>query len=580
MAVRVQCLVDHSPDPLDFTAYLHPTKMSALGISDGGFIRIRASPSVDAFASAKGNPNVGTASSIKLNRCFLVNLNAYLGQIVQVEPAACPPASKVVLAPVQDTLAGVSANVSELVRLATIPFGRLAVQPKFILPIYVLNRVVELQVMECLPATPVAIPRREVLTFSDKPTPRRLPRRFDSIFYDDIGGLPSQIDSLRFLIEIPLLQPAIHRSLGIKLPRGILITGGEGCGKTFLGKAIANETPAEFVRIQGLDLLTRSAEDAAFILFRISDRAIARAPSIVFIDDLDQVLREPSKGQDFDYRLTYAVVAVIDRLLSKPDIAVIGASRDPALIPGFLRAAHRFGHQIELPPPTQDQKIEIARTMLRSMGIPHQWIESLASQPDMKTGADIRMKIDSDILDQLSAIFAKKPVGTSTLTVAEIQSIRISAPLVEGRPAGPFGSQDAVPFDRPASGDPFGRPTDSFRAAVSGDPLGSPQPHGDIFGAFPAKKPTTRGSTREPSIKPASRSPPPRAQAASAHSPKRQPPLPPDPFDPFGLAGKAPASRQGMPAPARAGAPKPTAGPKSTAPKKKKPLDPFAPKGK
>jgi AAA+ superfamily predicted ATPase len=576
MTVRVQCLIDHSPDPLDFTAYLHPTKMSALGISDGSFVRVRSSPSVDAFVCAKGSPNLVSASSIRLNRCFLVNLNSYLGQMVQVEPAGCPPANKVVLAPVQNTLAGLSASVSELVGLAKLPFGRLAVQPKFVLAIYVLNRVVELQVVECVPATPVAIPRREVLTFSEKPVARRLPRRFDSIFYDDIAGLSSQIESLRFLIEIPLIQPAIHRSLGIKLPRGILVTGGEGCGKTFLGKAIGNETPVEFIRIQGFDLLTRSSEDAAFIFFRLADKAIAKAPSIVFIDDLDQVIKEPSKGQDLDYRLPYAVVAVIDRLLSRPDIVVIGASREPALIPGFLRTAHRFSHQIELPAPTQEQKIEIARTMLRSMNITDPAIESLASQPEITTGADIRMKIDANILDQLSAILARKPPGESALTVAEIQSIQIGAPPAEKRPfgaAGPFGSPEANPFDRPPSGDPFGKP-DLLPSTSSGDPFGSPQPPGEIFGAFPPKKPTRRVTAREYATKP----PPAPATPPKAQEQPAQPPKPPT-ADPFALAGAAPAPKAGNTAPAKAPA-KAAAQKPAAAPKKKKPLDPFAPKGK
>ena len=104
--------------------------------------------------------------------------------------------------------------------------------------------------------------------------------RFDSISYDDIGGMEPQIRELRQLIEMPLMNPQIFDLYGIPSFRGILISAPSGCGKTLLSYAIHNESPLHFERIQGFDFLARTAEDAACIMRRLAEMVIQKARKI------------------------------------------------------------------------------------------------------------------------------------------------------------------------------------------------------------------------------------------------------------------------------------------------------------
>jgi SpoVK/Ycf46/Vps4 family AAA+-type ATPase len=180
----------------------------------------------------------------------------------------------------------------------------------------------------------------------------------------------------------------------------------------------------------------------------------------VYIDDLDRVLQEPQIGNGLDRRLTYAVVSVIDKVLSHPGVVVIGAVRDVASVPPFLRAAHRLAHTIEIRPPSVEQKIEIVQAITRSMKPTKQAVDSIATDERLVSGADLRMRIDTAILNQVSAILSLQKADGSSLTIEQIQSIVIDPEnrrggVVRAR-SGPFRPPQK-PFPTPpgSSPDPF-----------------------------------------------------------------------------------------------------------------------------
>jgi AAA+ superfamily predicted ATPase len=454
MASHVQCLVEYNPDPLDFNIYLHPSKLSSLGLSDCSIVRIR-SPSADTIASALGFEDTESISGIRLGRYHLVNLNVYFGQLVSVEPAGpCPPADHICIAPIEGTLQGLSARPSDILPLIEYDFLSIPVQQNSIFPVYILHRVIEFQVMKSVPCGPVLMGSRDVIVITEKVVKRPNTRRFDSISYDSIGGLSSTIQSFRFLIELPLVQPSLSKALGISRPRGFLLSAPEGCGKSLFAKALAEEVPVHFQSVKGYDLLTRKPEEAAYIFVRLADRAISRAPALVFIDDLDRVLQEPQVGGGIDRRLTYAVVSLVDKLLAHPGIIVIGAVRDLASVPPFLRTGHRFAHEIEIRSPSVEQKVQIVQAIARPMRPTQQAVDSIANDEHLTSGADIRMRIDTAILDQVSAIFARQKTPDNSLTIDQIRSIVIEKRGMGKRRSGPFGP---APRSSPAD-DSFASP--------------------------------------------------------------------------------------------------------------------------
>jgi SpoVK/Ycf46/Vps4 family AAA+-type ATPase len=228
-----------------------------------------------------------------------------------------------------------------------------------------------------------------------------------------------------------------------------------------LAKALAEEVPVFFQSVRGYDLLTRPTEEAAYFVVRLADRAISKAPAIVFIDDLDRILHRSQAGDAPDGRLTYAVVSAVDKLLAHPDIVVIGAVRDFASVPPFLRAARRLAHSLEIRAPSIEQKVEIVQAITRSIMPTKQAIDFIANDDSLASGADIRMRIDTAILDQLSALLENQKGADNSLTIDQIRAIVIDPDNKRGAlskarsgPFSPAARLAELDLNSPA-GDPF-----------------------------------------------------------------------------------------------------------------------------
>lgn len=429
MSRQITCVVDRVYDPTDFHVYLHPTRLQTLEISEGTYVRIKSAARKDVVACVRAAPITAPISHIKMNRGFCLNLNVFLGQDVVVEPfSKCVPADRIVVSPIEDTVIGISGNFSDILTDVSVDFRSLAVQPDFILPIYTLNRVVEFKIVSCSPSNSVIVGKREVLVCLNQKVQRKEGVRFDSVCYDDLGGIPSQLRNLRFLIELPLLQSNVLDTFGVPLSRGVLITAPDGCGKSFIGKAIENETCVHFARIRGCDLLRMPAEEASHILRKLADRAITKAPSIVFIDDLDSVLvdqRMSHNERDVDKRLGYAITAVIDKLLAKKNVVVIATAKDVTQVPANLRNVNRLAHQIDIPRPDYEKRVEILRVMTRSMVISDETIEAFAQKKDVTSGAGLRLMIDNEIMAKLRDALKDHLPSTEALTVDKIRSMEL-----------------------------------------------------------------------------------------------------------------------------------------------------------
>lgn len=190
------------------------------------------------------------------------------------------------------------------------------------------------------------------------------------IAYEDIGGLGKEIRRIREMIELPLKHPQVFERLGIDPPKGVLLHGPPGCGKTLIAKAVANETDAHFAHISGPEIMHKYYGESEAHLRRIFDEATAHAPSIIFFDEIDAVApkREDMGGEkQLEKRVVAQLLALMDGLSDRGEIIVIGATNIPNVLDPALRRPGRFDREIEISIPDKNGRLEILNIHTRGM---------------------------------------------------------------------------------------------------------------------------------------------------------------------------------------------------------------------
>lgn len=204
------------------------------------------------------------------------------------------------------------------------------------------------------------------------------------ITYEDIGGLHREIQKIREMIELPLKYPEVFERLGIDAPKGVLLHGPPGCGKTLIARAVANETSAHFTHMSGPEVIHKFYGESEAHLRAIFEDASAHAPSIVFLDELDAIAskREEVRGdQQVERRVVAQLLALMDGLKSRGEVVVIGATNIPNVLDPALRRPGRFDREITISIPDKNARLEILHIHIRGM--------PLASDVDLERIAEI-----------------------------------------------------------------------------------------------------------------------------------------------------------------------------------------------
>ncbi len=197
-------------------------------------------------------------------------------------------------------------------------------------------------------------------------------RAGNGISYHDIGGLKDQLQVLREMVELPLKYPKLFKKVGIEPPRGVLLYGPPGCGKTLLAKALANETDASFYSINGPEIMSKYYGETEAKLREIFKEAKKNAPSIIFIDELDSIA--PKRSEAFgeaEVRVVAQLLTLMDGLKDRGDVVVIGATNRVEDVDPALRRPGRFDREIEIGVPNEDGRLEILGIHIRGMPLEH-----------------------------------------------------------------------------------------------------------------------------------------------------------------------------------------------------------------
>ena len=212
-----------------------------------------------------------------------------------------------------------------------------------------------------------------------------------TLSYEDIGGLKSQIQRIREMIELPLRYPELFKRLGIDAPKGVLLYGPPGCGKTLIARAIAHETEASFFSISGPEIIHKFYGESEAHLRKIFEDATRSEPSILFIDEIDAIApsRENVVG-DVEKRVVAQLLALMDGLNKRQNVIVIAATNIPNALDPALRRPGRFDREIVIPIPDRRGRLEILEIHSRGMPLATDvQMEHLAEITHGFVGADL-----------------------------------------------------------------------------------------------------------------------------------------------------------------------------------------------
>jgi len=238
------------------------------------------------------------------------------------------------------------------------------------------------------------------------------------ISYEDIGGLSTQVQRIREMIELPLKYPEVFDRLGIEAPKGVLVYGPPGTGKTLTARAVANETDAYFTSITGPEIMGKFYGESEARLRSIFEDAERHAPAIIFIDEIDAIApkrEDMGAEKQVERRVVSQLLALLDGLESRGYVIVIGATNIPNTIDPALRRPGRFDREISIPIPDKNGRLEILEIHTRGMPlakdvslkklaeITHGFVgadlEALAREAAMSALRKILPKIDFEIAD-------------------------------------------------------------------------------------------------------------------------------------------------------------------------------------
>ncbi|KAF8820104.1 hypothetical protein IE077_003563 [Cardiosporidium cionae] len=364
--------------------FMNPNRMKELGIFKGDTVLLKGRKQRETVAIAIPDESLDKASAA-LPSSIRNNLRSWIDSTVRIFPFNdIKVAKSMFLLPFGDTLKAFPEDFDAFEKLVK-PFFHQSFRPVHFgdhIKIKYEGKTVEFKILQ------IAIPNDEdadfgvvgpetVINCKGEPLSRAnddasLPisdedESLDEIGYDDVGGLSNQIAHIRELIDLPLRHPEVYESVGIPTPRGVLLHGSPGCGKTMIARAIAAETGAYFYVINGPEIMSKLAGESELNLRRAFEKAVQNSPSIIFIDEIDSIAIKRDKAGDVERRVVSQLLTLLDGLKPSQNVICLAATNRPNSLDPALRRFGRFDRELEIPVPDESGRLDILRKKTKRM---------------------------------------------------------------------------------------------------------------------------------------------------------------------------------------------------------------------
>lgn len=342
-------------------ARLDPELMDILGIKVGDIVIVTGNKKT-AVKVLRGAPEDANRGIIRLDGSTRRNAGVSIDERVDVKKAEVKEAEKITFSPTDELrLQGGEEYLAQVLE------GR-AFAKGDVLSLNIMGNKMDLVVTSFNPGADAALMTSQTkVKISDKPISKEnmdIPK----VSYDDIGGLGPVIGQIRDMIELPLKHPELFKRLGVEAPKGVLLHGPPGTGKTMLAKAVAGETSSNFISIGGPEIMSKFYGESEGKLREIFKEAEENSPSIIFIDEIDSIAPKRSEVQgEEERRIVAQLLSLMDGLNARGKVVVIGATNRPNSIDEALRRPGRFDREIEIGVPDRHGRLEILQIHTRGM---------------------------------------------------------------------------------------------------------------------------------------------------------------------------------------------------------------------
>lgn len=402
-------------------ARLDPELMDILGIKVGDIAIITGNKKTVAKI-LRGAPEDANRGVIRLDGSTRRNAGISIDERVDVKKAEVKEAEKITFAPTDELrLQGGEEYLAQVLE------GR-AFAKGDVLSLNIMGNKMDLVVTSFGPGADAALMTSQTkVKINDKPVSKEnmdVPK----VSYDDIGGLGPVIGQIREMIELPLKHPELFKRLGVEAPKGVLLHGPPGTGKTMLAKAVAGETSSNFISIGGPEIMSKFYGESEGKLREIFKEAEENSPSIIFIDEIDSIAPKRSEVQgEEERRIVAQLLSLMDGLNTRGKVVVIGATNRPNSIDEALRRPGRFDREIEIGVPDRQGRLEILQIHTRGMPLEKDVeLDLIADKTHGYVGADLAALCREAAMAALRRVLPEVNVEDETIPTEVLNKICVT----------------------------------------------------------------------------------------------------------------------------------------------------------
>jgi len=412
--------------------------MSEMGLENGDYILLEGDGSRTVARVWPGYPEDGGKGIVRIDGRLRKEVGVGIDDTVEVEDADVQPATHLTIALPQNLR--VRGNVGPMIRQnlsgQAVTEGQTVPVSFGLGPLSSMSgQRIPLKVASTEPSGTVVVTDSTEIEVSEQPAEQFTQqaaedaRETPNVTYEDIGGLDTELEQVREMVELPMRHPELFQQLGIEPPKGVLLHGPPGTGKTLMAKAVASEIDAYFTNISGPEIMSKYYGESEEQLREVFEEAEENAPAVVFIDEIDSIA--PERGEtsgDVERRVVAQLLSLMDGLDERGDVIVIGATNRVDALDPALRRGGRFDREIEVGVPDKAGRMEILQVHTRGMPLADDVdIEKYAENTHGFVGADIEQLTKEAAMNALRRIRPELDLEEDEIDAETLERLEVTA---------------------------------------------------------------------------------------------------------------------------------------------------------